>query len=338
MSKKGQEREDRSLPRRIEYVVARIVVALVRILPERAAYFLAETLLAFILLFARQFRQRALEHLDIAFGDTHDDAWRKRTATESFRQLAWYLIDVLTAAARVRSAAGLASVDLSELEEAFRRDGVTETTGALIISGHMGVPDAGSLAMALRGWPNSVIVRRLDNPFLWDWIHRRREGIPQVMMTKHGALRGAYKVLVKNGIVAMQPDQDARHNGIFVKYFGRAASTHGGAATLALTSQAPVYVVNCFRTKRRRFRFRVHCQGPLDFTPSGDHEADVKELTKLMTAGLEHDVRRYPEHNMWAHRRWKTRPPWSKQGQKQIARRKEQEDRKRAREARADAG
>ncbi len=338
MSKAGQVREDRSLPRRIEYAAARVVVAVVHLLPERAAYFLAELLVLLIVCFARQFRRRAVEHLEIAFGDDYDLAWRQRTASESLRQLAWYFIDILTAAKKLRTPEGLAHVDLSELEESFKRDGVTETTGALIVSGHMGVPEVASLAMAMAGWPNSVIVRKLDNPFLWDWIHRQREGIPRVMMTKHGALRGAYKVLRKKGLVGIQIDQDARRKGVFVPYFGRAASTHGGAATLALTSKAPVYIVNGFRTGRRRFRYRVHCQGPLDFTPSGDHDADVKELTTLMTAALEHDVRRYPEHNMWAHRRWKTRPPWTVKGKEQLARRANQVERQRTPDAAAEAG
>lgn len=336
MSRAGQAEEDRSLPRRIEYVVARFIIALSGLLPERAAYFLADRTLALVLLFAPAFRTRALVHVEIAFGDTHDEAWRERVARDSFRQLAWYLIDVLAIARRLRDPAALANVDLSELEAAFKRDGIGEKTGAVVIAGHMGVPEVASLAMALSGWPNTVIVRKLDNAFLWDYVNRRRKGIPREMMTKHGALRGAYKVLAKKGIVALQPDQDARHKGYFVKYFGRRASTHGGAATLALLSKAPVYVVNAFRTEPRRSRYRVHCMGPLEFTPTGEHEADVKELTQLMISGLEDHVRLYPEHNMWAHRRWKTRPPWTDVGAGQLERRSTQAEQKRAPEQTGD--
>ena len=102
-------------------------------------------------------------------------------------------------------------------------------TGALFVSAHLGVAEVTSLALAASGLPHSVIVRRLDNGFLWDWIEKEREGIPRQMITKHGALRSAYKVLVKKGVVAIQIDQDARSKGVFVPYFGRLASTNPAA-------------------------------------------------------------------------------------------------------------
>ena len=58
MSSAGQAEEDRSLPRRVEYVAARIVILLTGLLPEPAAYFLADRLLALFLLFVPAFRNR----------------------------------------------------------------------------------------------------------------------------------------------------------------------------------------------------------------------------------------------------------------------------------------
>ena len=312
VSRAGQDRENRSLPRRLEYAAARVVAGVLGVLPTPVAYLGAEWTMALVLLAAPSFRRRARKHVEIAFGDTKPPREREAIVRESFRRLAWYLADVLTVVPRLRDPKRLDAVDLSEVESVFRRDGVGEKGGALLVSGHLGVPEVASLAMALRGRPNSAIVRRPDNVFLWEHVLRRREGIDRPMLTKHGSLRAAHRTLRRNGLVGVQIDQDARSRGVFVRYFGRRASTHTGAATLALLARVPVYLVVGLRSERRRFAYRVYCEGPIEFTPSGDHDADVKELTQHMTAALEDFVRRHPETVMWAHRRWKTRPPGMK--------------------------
>ena len=48
---------------------------------------------------------------------------------------------------------------------------------------------------------------------------------------------------------------------------------------------------------------------PVDFTPTGDLEADVFRLTEVYTRFLEEEIVRTPEQYFWQHRRWKTRPP-----------------------------
>jgi KDO2-lipid IV(A) lauroyltransferase len=54
-------------------------------------------------------------------------------------------------------------------------------------------------------------------------------------------------------------------------------------------------------------RHRIGLEPPLP-VPAGDDEAAVVELTARHTARLEGWVRRHPDHWLWLHRRWKTRP------------------------------
>jgi len=54
-------------------------------------------------------------------------------------------------------------------------------------------------------------------------------------------------------------------------------------------------------------RYRVEIV-PVEFTPSGDKEADAIRLTEIHTRLLEEQVLVSPEQYFWQHRRWKTQP------------------------------
>jgi KDO2-lipid IV(A) lauroyltransferase len=50
------------------------------------------------------------------------------------------------------------------------------------------------------------------------------------------------------------------------------------------------------------------CEPAIEWTPSGDREADIARLTQEMTSVIEGWIRRRPEQWLWMHRRWKTQP------------------------------
>jgi len=306
---KPVRRDRRTWLKRVEYVVVRGILLVLRVLPLPVAYWLAEQIVVVFLLAVGKYRARTIQQLDIAFGAEKTAEWKRDMLWRCHRYLAWYFVDTLLAPRLLAHPTYAAAVDITEVESVMRRDGVLEKTGALLIAGHHGAPEVGSLRMAAAGWPHAAVIRPLDNPYLWDYIEAQRTDIPRTAVAHRGALRQAYKILKKKGIVALQVDQDSRGAGVFVPYFGHQAHTHPGAAELCLLSGAPVYLVSCVRTAPRRFRFLAHCRGPIDFTPTGDHDADILRLTTLMTSEVEKIVREHPEQAMWAHRRWKTRPP-----------------------------
>jgi KDO2-lipid IV(A) lauroyltransferase len=56
-------------------------------------------------------------------------------------------------------------------------------------------------------------------------------------------------------------------------------------------------------------RYRLVYTPPIEWTPSGDREADIRHLTQKLTHLIESWVREAPEQWLWIHRRWKTQPP-----------------------------
>ena len=113
-----------------------------------------------------------------------------------------------------------------------------------------------------------------------------------------------WDALKQNRVVGMLVDQDERKKGVFVDFFGQAASSNTGAAAFHLMQQSPVLLFTSpYIRNRIEFRFeRVH------FQKTGNQEDDLKKLTQKMLAGLEKMIRRHPEQYFWMHKRWRTRP------------------------------
>jgi LPS export ABC transporter protein LptC len=93
--------------------------------------------------------------------------------------------------------------------------------------------------------------------------------------------------------------------GIFVDFFGRPAHTPLGPAALSILTGAPI--VPCFLI-REGPHFRLVVEPPLSAPQEADRVQAMAALTRAWSAVVESYVRRYPDHWVWMHRRWKTRP------------------------------
>jgi len=97
-----------------------------------------------------------------------------------------------------------------------------------------------------------------------------------------------------------------------VDFFGEQACTNTGMALLALKTGAAVLPAFNLREKDGRYRVIIEPEVPLVRTR--DKEADVVQNTQLFTRVIERYIRDYPDHWLWVHQRWKTRPWQAKPG------------------------
>jgi len=99
----------------------------------------------------------------------------------------------------------------------------------------------------------------------------------------------------------VQPD-----DGIFVRFFGRPASTTTVAAALAIKTGCALVPAHCVRRADGRYRMAY---GPaVDWPRTGRRDEDIATLTQHLTSIIEGWVRETPEQWLWLHRRWKTQP------------------------------
>jgi KDO2-lipid IV(A) lauroyltransferase len=178
---------------------------------------------------------------------------------------------------------------------------------AIVLTAHLGNWELLTLAPALTGYPLTVVARALDSAALGAWADRLRRAAGVEVVDKRQALRPVLAALRRGRLVGVLLDQNtARREGVFVPFFGRLASTSRSVALLAVRTSTPVVPAFTRRVAPGRHRITIHPALPI---PEGRDEDTVLALTARCTEAIENAVRAAPEQWLWAHDRWRTRPP-----------------------------
>jgi KDO2-lipid IV(A) lauroyltransferase len=177
-------------------------------------------------------------------------------------------------------------------------------SGFLFLSGHFANWEMLPIAARQYGLEGAVVYRPPNNPLVDRYIARARaiKGYSEQISKHHGARR-IFTILRGGKAIMLLADQKT-NEGIAAPFFGRDAMTTPAPAALALKLKVPVLFASNHRDGGARFTLTVH--PPLDFTPSGDEEKDVRAMTTAINARLEELVRADPSQWLWIHRRWPT--------------------------------
>ena len=188
-------------------------------------------------------------------------------------------------------------------------DGIMASHGrGLVVTAHLGNWELLSLSQRLTGYPVSIVVRPLDAEWLDESVRRLRAATGVEIIDKRDALRAVREALRRGRLVAILLDQNAaRHEGVFVPFFGRAASTSRSVAVLALRTGAPILPVFIRREAPRRHRITI--EAPIMPQRSSSAAESITEVTRQCTLAVERAVRATPDQWFWMHDRWRTRPP-----------------------------
>jgi len=249
-------------------------------------------------------RRLALEHLQIAFGDTLTAAAREDLARASLINVARCFCEV-------------AKIDeiRARRDQYFELEGgehltamLAEGKGTIAITGHIGNWELLAAYFAWNGLPVTAIARRIYadqlNQLLVDYRHR--QGVETILRESPSSSRQIIRALKRNGILAMLIDQDTHVPSVSVPFFGRLARTPVGAASLAIRREMPAFAGFIERRPQGGHRITIH--PPIRLPVSGDVQADVTALTHAFSAALEAQIRRNPAEWVWWHRRWRRAP------------------------------
>jgi Kdo2-lipid IVA lauroyltransferase/acyltransferase len=180
--------------------------------------------------------------------------------------------------------------------------------GVLVLTGHLGAWELSSFYHSLMGHPMGMVIRRLDNRLLDDYVNRIRCLHGNFVLSKDDFGRGLLTSMREGGTVGILMDTNMTPpQGEFVKFFGIEACTGTGLAHVARKTGAAVLPgFMLWEPGERRYVLRF---GPeVEIPQTEDAAADILEGTQRCTAVIEEWIRRYPEQWLWIHRRWKTRP------------------------------
>jgi len=285
------------------YLLLRLGIAFVRLLPRSAALMLAKGLgwLAYYLV-PRQ-RNKALENLRRAYRGEKGDAELRALARRVFENLAMTLAD-LAFIRRMRRENLREFMDLNGLFERCR-ELLREGRGLIVISGHLGNWELMGSIFGIEGFRGGVIGRRIYYDKYNDLIVRSRleKGVPTFYQDE--SPREILRQLKAGGVIGVVADQDVeRLEGAFVEYFSLPSYTPVAPVRLAQVSGAPILVGALIR---RGTRYEVVFDPEPIRVPRGADEKTVAALTEQWSRRLERIIRQYPEQWVWNHDRWKTK-------------------------------
>ncbi len=228
-----------------------------------------------------------------------------------FKHLGMLLVEVLRTP----------SVDKAYLDKWVKIEGlehieraVAQGKGAVLLTGHFGNWELTSLTAGLRGYPILVLARMQGLPKLNNLLNQYRESKGCQVISKGMAVRTMVRALRSGKMVGILADQDAGRRGILAPFFGRLASTAGGAIRMALEQGCPVLPAFITREDGPRHTLVVNPPLKLEY-PSPEESQNLDQADPKLQKGvgdymnlLEQFVRRAPEQWLWPHRRWKSSP------------------------------
>ena len=187
------------------------------------------------------------------------------------------------------------------------REALKKGRGVILFSAHFGNWELSAAALSLLLAPIVVLYRCLDNAFLDDLVFLVRASTGNMPLDKEKAMRQMLRSLQNNMIVGILIDQNmAKREGVFVDFFSRPVCTTDAVAQLALRSRAAV--IPSFSLRMPDGRYRIILGREMEILETGDWDSDMAVNTQNFTRVVEEMVRKHPDHWLWVHNRWKTKP------------------------------
>ncbi len=245
-----------------------------------------------------------LRNLHLAFPEKSLSE-RQRILRDMYRSLGWQLAEFCR----------MSRYTLDQASQYIRYEGLENYLaaqqrgrGVLVLTGHLGAWELSSFYHSLAGHPMSMVIRRLDNPFVDALVNRIRCLHGNRVLHKDDFARGLIAAMRAGETVGILMDTNMTPpQGVFVDFFGHAACTGSGMARIALRTGAAV-VPGFLLWHPDEQKYVLHFLPALELVSTDNDEADAQANTQIFTRVLEETIRRYPEQWLWVHRRWKTRP------------------------------
>jgi len=180
--------------------------------------------------------------------------------------------------------------------------------GVLVLTGHLGAWELSSFYHSLVGYPMGLVIRRLDNPLVDEFVNRIRCLHGNWVIHKDDFARGLISSMRAGETVGILMDTNMTPpQGVFVPFFGVEACTASGLARVALKTDAAV-LPGFLLWDEARAKYVLRFGERMELIRTGDAAEDVAANTAEFAAMTERFIRANPEQWLWMHRRWKTRP------------------------------
>lgn len=276
----------------IFYILYRIGRILALNFPLKFSYRVAVALADIHYLLGFRERRSVIENLKIVLAGTVQDDELKQTAKDVFENFAKYLVDFFRFS---KMSPGyikrfIKLEGLSNIEDALKYG-----KGVIVLSAHLGNWELGAFVLGTLGYSINAVVLTHKNVKINDFFKNQR-AMGKVKSIEFGAsLRGCYKALKNNELLALLGDRDFSNNGLSAVFCGKPVmSIPKGPAVFSYRTGAAI--VPCFITRNSDDTFNFVFEKPVlpDTAAAGDEDTAIKGIMGKYLPIIESYVKRYP--------------------------------------------
>ncbi len=288
----------------IEYLLIRLLGLLYALVPSDKAYAIGTSVSAFFYPLFRKRRQIAIDNI-LRAHITDDPAKADRIARQAFGHFAGHICEALKTGAVIGPDNWREHITFDGPETAWKLLMESPGVPVMILTGHLGSWESAVSIISFTR-PMIAVARKMSNPFVERFLKKHHfRGEITIVSKKMGFSPSVLREWKEKGsAMTLVMDQHVGlKSGVRVDFMGRPASTHTSPARLHLKTGAPI-LAGAF-VREGLFQYRMVTAEPIRFTPTGDKEQDVADLTTEINRRIEAVIRRYPEQYLWAHNRWR---------------------------------
>jgi KDO2-lipid IV(A) lauroyltransferase len=290
---------------RLEYLILRTVIALIRMLPLEAAVALSARAWRLIAPHQRRHR-RALENLAIAYPEKGPEE-REAIALAMWENLGRVMAETMQLD-RILSDPSRIEIASEHIFLRYR----DKLGSAIGVSLHMGNWELAIWPLTLAGGNPAAVYRTVKNPYVDRYLRdQRRDLYPGGLLGK-GRGEGTAEEGQKTARMIMDfVRQGGRlglvcdlhdSQGLAVPFFGHPAKSVVIPAMIARRVGARIWMARCLRVGTAS-RFRIELK-ELQVPRTANQSEDVRSITTAMQRQFETWIREAPEQWMWSNRRW----------------------------------
>jgi Kdo2-lipid IVA lauroyltransferase/acyltransferase len=288
--------------RQILYILLLILDKIVLLLPIGVSLAIGRFLGFIAYLFLPKYTRITKENLKAAFKDEKSQQQINRIALDVFKNLGMNAAEVLSMPKISKQIdKKVCAVGFEKIDRALSKG-----KGAIILSAHFGNWELLPAYFVAKGYPSNVVARHVYFEKYDEWVALLRKSTGVNIIFRDESPRKIVEVLKSNELLGIMPDQDIDSiEGIFVNFFGRPAYTPIAPVALSMKMDCPI--LPCFII-RENAKHKIVIEDPVKLQITDNKDEDLVKNTQTWSNIIESYIRRYPEHWVWVHRRWKTRP------------------------------
>ena len=180
--------------------------------------------------------------------------------------------------------------------------------GCIVLSGHMTSLEYMPFLLSKYG-KFGFVYRPHENKYLNKLMVTGRERLNHEVISRYD-MRKMLKLLKYGSKVVYLVDQDMGiKNSSFIPFFNIQTATLTTMYRIAKKTNSMIIISMFNRDKKGKYYAKFY--PPIDLTNLKGVTDDEKsiEVAKIYNKILEEHIRKYPDQYLWAHRRFKTRPP-----------------------------